>query len=58
MIPTLAGEWWHGNRKAVHSFLDGSARIGDAGQNVSNWYSMHMISIDAPNSTWRWPRKQ
>jgi hypothetical protein len=57
MTPYLAGEWWHGSRKAMHSFLDGSARKGDAGLNVCGWYSMHMIPIANPNNGWRWPDK-
>ncbi len=57
MTPFLSGEWWHGRNKAVHSFLDGSARTGKAELNVCNWYSMHMLQFDMPNSTWRWPDK-
>lgn len=57
MTPFLAGEWWHGKNKAVHSFLDGSARKGAAGRNVCDWYSMHMLPFDDPNSTWRWPSR-
>ena len=29
--PYIAGEWWHGNKVTVMSFLDGSARKGKTG---------------------------
>ena len=51
----LSGEWWHGTGKSVLSFLDGSARKEKAGLNVCDRYSMHMLPINNPNSTWRWP---
>jgi prepilin-type N-terminal cleavage/methylation domain-containing protein len=55
IAPASSGEWWHGNNQAVMSFLDGSARQGKAGLLVCDWYSMHMMPIPSPNSTWRWP---
>ena len=55
LTPYTTGDWWHGKGKSVLSFLDGSARKEKSGLIVCDRYSMHMIPIDDPNSTWRWP---
>lgn len=55
LTPFTVGDWWHDKNQSVLSFLDGSARKEKKGLNVCDRYSMHMIPIDMPNSTWRWP---
>jgi prepilin-type N-terminal cleavage/methylation domain-containing protein len=55
ITPFLTGAWWHGKGMSVHSFLDGSARLGKAGRLVCDWYSMHMAPRDNASASWRWP---
>ncbi len=56
MPPNIVGGWWHGTGQNVLSFLDGSSKKTRSKYvPFSDQYSMLMVPITSPNTTWRWP---